>query len=93
MVKFAAVQPKVIGVSKLYRGCQLKSKITKCLIAGILMFLIFITGMFLGSFRTYERGYEDGRKVTNAWWIDKQSRYYDADEVEKKRRDSQFNQL
>ncbi len=57
------------------------------------MFLIFITGMFLGSFRTYERGYEDGRKVTNAWWIDKQSRYYDADEVEKKRRDSQFNQL
>ena len=57
------------------------------------MFLIFFIGMFLGSFRAYEKGYEDGTKVTNSWWIDKQSRYYDTEEVEKKRRDSDFNLL
>ena len=82
-----------MGDSKLYRGCHVKSKITRSLIAVFLMFLIFLMGMGLGSYRAYEKGYENGRKVTNAWWIDKQSRYYDADEVEKKRRDSRFNHL
>ena len=71
----------------------MKSKITRCLIAGFLVFLIFLMGMCLGGFGAYEKGYEDGRKVTNAWWIDKQSRYYDTDEVEKKRRDSRYNRL
>jgi hypothetical protein len=34
----------------------------------------------------YRRGYLHAEKITNKWWIDQQSQYYDVLEVEKKRR-------
>lgn len=57
------------------------------------MLLILIMGMCLGGYHCYEKGYQDGKKVTNAWWIDKQSRYYESDEVEDKRRNNLFDHL
>lgn len=71
----------------------MKSKITRCAIAGCLIFLIFIVGLCLGGYRAYEKGYQDGKKVTNSWWIDKQSRYYDTDEVDNKRRDRLYDHI
>lgn len=62
----------------------------RVLIAALTVVMMLI-GLGLGSYLGYVRGYRHGRKVTNAWWIEKQSRYYDSDEVEKKRRDRGFN--
>jgi hypothetical protein len=53
--------------------------------------VMMLIGIGLGSYLGYARGYRHGQKVTNAWWIEKQSRYYDSYEVEKKRRDRGFN--
>ncbi len=39
---------------------------------------------FLCELHGYYRGYAQGRKSTNAWWIDKKSRIYDTSEVLKK---------
>lgn len=47
-----------------------------------LLFMATLTGILYG----YRRGYEHGEKITNKWWIDQQSQYYDASEVIKKRR-------
>lgn len=62
----------------------------RVLIAALTVVLILI-GVGLGSYLGYARGYRHGQKATNAWWIEKQSRYYDSYEVEKKRRDRGFN--
>lgn len=53
-------------------------KIGKGLIILVLMILMVATGMVLGNYNGYTRGYHDGQKVTNTWWINKQSRYYDS---------------
>lgn len=34
----------------------------------------------------YKSGYDHGKQVTNAWWIDKKSRHYETSDVIKKRR-------
>jgi hypothetical protein len=47
--------------------------------------LLFMATMMALSYG-YRRGYEHGQKITNKWWIDQQSKYYDATEVLKKRR-------
>ena len=46
-----------------------------------LLFIATLTGILFG----YRHGYEHGEKITNKWWIDQQSSYYDASEVIKKR--------
>lgn len=72
----------------------MKSKtIVKSILATVFVFLLFAIGMFLGSYHGYTRGYRDGQKVTNSWWIDKQSRYYDSVEVEKKRQLHRYDHL
>ena len=48
-------------------------------------------GLCLGNYLTYLRGFRDGQTLTNSWWIDKQSRYYDSSEVEKKRQSRRYN--
>lgn len=53
--------------------------------AALIAVLLFITTM-VGLFHGYQRGYSHGEKITNKWWIDQQSKYYDATEVIKKRR-------
>jgi membrane protein DedA with SNARE-associated domain len=55
------------------------------------MIVPMLIGVGLGSYLGYARGYRHGQKTTNAWWIEKQSRYYDSYEVEKKRQDRGFN--
>ncbi|MEJ2661808.1 MAG: hypothetical protein P8Z73_13940 [Desulfobacteraceae bacterium] len=47
----------------------------------LLLSIATVAGLFLG----YQRGYQHGEKITNKWWIDQQSQYYDASEVIKKR--------
>jgi membrane protein DedA with SNARE-associated domain len=48
----------------------------------VLLFIATMVGLACG----YRRGFEHGEKITNKWWIDQQSQYYDASEVIKKRR-------
>ena len=48
----------------------------------LLLFIAAAAGITYG----YRRGFDHGEKITNKWWIDQQSRYYDASEVIKKRR-------
>ncbi len=68
-------------------------KIGKILVILLLMVFMAAVGMGLGNYQGYTRGYQDGQKVTNSWWIEKQSRYYDSVEVEKKRRTNQYDLL
>jgi hypothetical protein len=48
----------------------------------LLLFIAATAGIYYG----YRRGFDHGEKITNKWWIDQQSQYYDASEVIKKRR-------
>jgi hypothetical protein len=48
----------------------------------LLLFIATTTALFCG----YRRGYDHGQKTANKWWIDQQSKYYDATEVLEKRR-------
>ena len=52
----------------------------------LLLIVLLATGTFAGLYLGYQRGYDHGEKITNKWWIDQQSRYYDTAEVAKKRR-------
>ena len=52
------------------------------LLIAMLLFISATVGLFYG----YQRGYDHGEKITNKWWIDQQSQYYDTAEVAKKRR-------
>lgn len=67
--------------------------IRKRILLVIMVTVLMLTGISLGSWFGYSRGYRHGQKVTNGWWIDKQSKYYDSVEVEKKRQSSGFNKL
>ena len=51
-----------------------------------LIALLLCIATMAGLFYGYQRGYDHGEKITNKWWIDQQSQYYDASEVLKKRR-------
>ena len=51
--------------------------------AALIALLLFITTV-MGLFYGYRRGYNHGEKITNKWWIDQQSTYYDATELLKK---------
>ena len=51
-----------------------------------LLIALLAAGTFAGLYFGYQRGYDHGEKITNKWWIDQQSRYYDKAEVAKKRR-------
>lgn len=64
-------------------GYDKKLKILRSiLLIGLLMVITALAGLYYG----YLRGYDHGEKITNKWWIDQQSRYYDASEVTKNRR-------
>jgi membrane protein DedA with SNARE-associated domain len=67
--------------------------IKKAIFASAIAVLLVFIGMCLGSYQGYTCGYHEGQKTTNTWWIDKQSRYYDPVEVEKKRRSQKYNLL
>lgn len=72
----------------------MKAKIfKKIILTAALSVSMVAIGMCLGNYQGYTRGYHDGQKTTNTWWIDKQSRYYDSVEVEKKRHSKKFDLL
>jgi hypothetical protein len=54
---------------------------------------IALVSVLMGSTFGYSRGYRDGQKATNSWWIGKQSRYYDSIETEKRKYMSHYNRL
>ena len=54
----------------------------RILLVTLLLIFTAMTGIIFG----YRRGYNHGEKITNKWWIDQQSQYYDASETAKKRR-------
>lgn len=56
----------------------------KMFIKILLIFSIISMAVYAGIYYGYRRGYDVGTQKTNSWWIDKQSRYYDSSEVEKK---------
>ena len=51
------------------------------LLIAVLITVTAVAGMMFG----YRRGFSHGEKITNKWWIDQQSQYYDAAEVSKKK--------
>jgi membrane protein DedA with SNARE-associated domain len=67
--------------------------IRTCIFSTLIAVLIFTAGVLLGGYRGYNYGYHEGQKVTNTWWIDKQSRYYDSVEVQKKRYSQKYDFL
>ena len=69
------------------------STMKKCALMTALSLALIFVGLCIGSYRGYARGYRHGQKVTNAWWIDKQSRYYDSIEMEKKRRSNMLDRI
>ena len=52
----------------------------------LLIALLLSIAITAGTYYGYRRGFAHGEKITNKWWIDQQSQYYDASEVIKKRR-------
>lgn len=63
--------------------------ILKTLLVVTVLFVTTTMSLFLG----YRRGYQHAERVTNKWWIDQQSQYYDVSEVEKKRRASLYDHI
>jgi membrane protein DedA with SNARE-associated domain len=56
------------------------------------MVLIFIAGM-AGTLYGYRRGYRHAEAITNKWWIDQKSQYYDASEIIKKQHAKNFDAI
>ena len=54
--------------------------------------LIFIAAM-AGTLYGYRRGYRHAEAITNKWWIDQKSQYYDASEIIKKHHAKNFNAI
>lgn len=50
----------------------------------ILVILLVLLVAALCEFHGFKRGFAQGEKVTNAWWIDQKSVMYDTSEVLKK---------
>lgn len=67
--------------------------VRNCILVALGTALLMFIGISLGSYLGYTRGYRHGQKVTNAWWIGKQSRYYDSYDVDKRRRQRHLNRI
>jgi hypothetical protein len=59
----------------------------------LLVLVILLFTVLICEYHGYRRGYADGEKLTNAWWIDKKSTYYDIREVVKKRSDNRYDHI
>jgi hypothetical protein len=49
----------------------------------LIIFFVLLTAL-LCEFHGFQRGFESGSKVTNAWWIDKKSQIYETSEILRK---------
>lgn len=78
----------------LTRGRRMKFSINIKMIGTIVIttVLILIAGL-AGTFYGYHRGYRHAEAITNKWWIDQKSQYYDASEVIKKHHIKNFDVL
>ena len=94
-IKSWAQLPKRDGEHQFQRiGAIMKAIFTKGRLfmaaAGIMMLVaVFLAGARHG----YHLGFTEGEKRTNGWWIDKKARYYESDEVRKKRINLKFNHI
>lgn len=59
----------------------------------LFIILILIVLALVLEIHGYNRGYEQGQKATNTWWIDQKSRIYDTSEVLKKNTINGYNQM
>jgi len=50
----------------------------------VFVILLVLLVAVLCEFHGFKRGFTQGEKVTNAWWIDQKSVLYDTSEVLKK---------
>lgn len=62
-------------------------------IPALLLFLALLAAIFSGVYLGYQRGFRHGQTIANKWWIDQQSRYYDASEVARQRRAQHLDTL
>ena len=51
----------------------------------LIISLLMASAVLVGTYQGYRLGYAKGEQMTNNWWIDKKSLYYDSREIEKKR--------
>ncbi len=57
----------------------------------LLVFILFVFVAVIFEYHGYHRGFNDGETITNSWWIDKKSQYYDTSQVIKKRQHKKHN--
>jgi hypothetical protein len=69
-------------------GTMLK-KIAYTCICLVTLLSLFIWGLKFG----YKRGYADGSKATNNWWIEKKVKQFETSEVIKKRLNKQHQAI
>ena len=50
----------------------------------ILILILLSLVAVVCEYHGFKRGFTEGEKVANSWWIDKKSLYYDSSEVLKK---------
>lgn len=59
----------------------------------LFMIIILLLLAMFSEHHGYQRGYKEGRKETNSWWIDQKSRIYDTSEQLKKDTRSGYNKI
>lgn len=65
----------------------------KRIVLTILTIITLTILVLLGEIHGFRRGYEQGRKTTNTWWIDQKSRLYDTSKMLKNDTVNGYNQI
>ena len=68
-----------------------KRTILRYLIGGVLGTALLLVAFWSGAYCGFRMGYTRAERITNTWWIDQKSRYYDSSEVQKKRLAQRYN--
>lgn len=59
----------------------------------LLLLALFALVAVCFEYHGFSRGFHQGTRFTNTWWIDKKSTYYETKEVLRKRIDNGHNQI
>ena len=70
-----------------------KRTTSKRILSAALIAVLLGAGLCVSAMLGYARGFRHGQTITNGWWIEKQSRYYDSSEVEKQRRTNGYDTM
>ena len=63
---------------------MLNKKRLKIVLGFFFILALLVMATIAGEYHGYLRGYKKGEQVTNTWWIDKKSHYFESSEVIKK---------